>query len=140
MKLVCTEVELSTRMFTPGKRYEITEQVNRAVTVTDDLGHSRTMVLEDGRAKFGVGHTVSDRPLYAHFLKARREVQTLWPPITDEQDATLQAYAEYYGEGWQKELLLDWMKAGSRAPVEWGHLQRLRNTHGPKWLAQEYPA
>ena len=55
--------------------------------------------------------------------------------LTDDQDATLQAYAEWYGQGWQDQLRTDWMNAGSRAPVEWAHLQQLRNTHGPRWLS-----
>lgn len=61
----------------------------------------------------------------------------VWAELTSEQEETLQTYAEWYGKGWKDKLRSDWMRAGTHAPVEWSHLQRLRNTHGPMWLAQQ---
>jgi len=55
--------------------------------------------------------------------------------LTEQQDEALQSYAEWCGEGWKVQLSYDWMNAGSNYPGEWCELQRLRNTHGPSWLA-----
>lgn len=64
----------------------------------------------------------------------------VWKELTSEQDSTLQLYAEWYGKGWQEQLWSDWMRAGSRAPLDFGPLQQLRNSHGPMWLKQVHPA
>lgn len=63
----------------------------------------------------------------------------VWAKLTSEQELILQTYAEWYGKDWQGKLMNDWMRSGTHAPVEWGPLQRLRNTHGPLWLAQTHP-
>jgi len=47
---------------------------------------------------------------------------------------SLRSYARWAGEDWKKQLSLDWSRAGSRYPGDWGPLQRLRNTKGPQWL------
>lgn len=46
-----------------------------------------------------------------------------------ELDA-IKKFAAIHGDRWKRELSLAWMNAS-----EPGVLQRLRNTHGPKWLA-----
>lgn len=62
----------------------------------------------------------------------------VWPDLTEQQDSTLQLYAEWHGKGWQDKLRSDWMRAGSHAPLDFSPLQRLRNTHGPLWLKQAH--
>lgn len=55
---------------------------------------------------------------------------TTTKPITPEELAALKAYAAKHGDSWKNFLNADWMRA--RAEPE---LHRLRNTHGPRWLA-----
>ena len=59
------------------------------------------------------------------------------PQLTEEQDAAIQAYAEYHGKNWKKQLLEDWLN-GKDTRFNNGHLLRqVRNQFGPKWL-EEY--
>ncbi|WP_122523127.1 hypothetical protein [Pannonibacter phragmitetus] len=51
-------------------------------------------------------------------------------PLTPEEHAAVTAYALSHGENWKDELWADWMNGRTE-----GTLQRLRNTHGPSWLA-----
>lgn len=51
------------------------------------------------------------------------------PILEDEQVSELIGYAKAHGRRWKSDLSDDWMKA--KAPAA---LQRLRNTHGPRWL------
>ena len=56
------------------------------------------------------------------------------PQLTEEQDAAIQAYAEYHGKNWKKQLLDD-LLTGKDASRPNGHLLRqVRNQFGPKWL------
>lgn len=53
---------------------------------------------------------------------------------TPEQDAAIQAYAEYHGKNWKQQLLEDWL-TGKDVQFKDGHLLRqVRNQLGPKWL------
>lgn len=52
-----------------------------------------------------------------------------YAPITLAQDRALFGYAAIHGRKWKQRLLIAWQYAS-----EPGELQRLRNTHGPKWL------
>lgn len=51
-------------------------------------------------------------------------------PLDPEQASALGRYAEAYGSSWKDELRTAWVCA-SAEPI----LHRLRNTHGPAWLA-----
>lgn len=51
-------------------------------------------------------------------------------PLDPEQATALALYAVLHGPGWKDELRAAWMIA-SAEPI----LHRLRNTHGPAWLA-----
>lgn len=51
------------------------------------------------------------------------------PALTPDQLAAIVAYAAYHGRTWKESLRADWMTAHTS-----GHLQTLRNTHGPSWL------
>jgi hypothetical protein len=51
------------------------------------------------------------------------------PEPTPEEVAHLRAYAKRNGRSWKQALRNDWRNAVA-PPV----LQRLRNTHGPRWL------
>ncbi|ACM39300.1 conserved hypothetical protein (plasmid) [Allorhizobium ampelinum S4] len=54
------------------------------------------------------------------------------PPLTDEQERALQAYAAKHGRRWKSVLSNAWM---GEAPYDDGPLLRyLRNTRGPSWL------
>jgi len=57
------------------------------------------------------------------------------PAPTDEQIEALAGYAAYAGNGWRRQLALDWMVAGSRWHGPYELLHQLRNSHGPRWLA-----
>ncbi|HET6417261.1 MAG TPA: hypothetical protein VFG22_13275 [Polyangiales bacterium] len=57
-----------------------------------------------------------------------------FPELTDEEAETVRAYAEANGAEWKARLRSAWMRS-----AEPGILQRLRNTHGPSWLAQYSP-
>lgn len=58
--------------------------------------------------------------------------RTTWPPLTDEQQQALQAYAEKHGRRWRSILNNAWM---GEAPHDDGPvLRHLRNTRGPSWL------
>lgn len=59
--------------------------------------------------------------------------------LTPEQAETLKAYAAWAGKAWRKDLLSDWLRAGSRFPGEYAYLQQIRNQHGPRWLADLPP-
>ncbi len=61
-------------------------------------------------------------------LAYRREREA--QPVDDETVAALRAFAKRHGRSWKFELGVKWMNA-SADPV----LHRLRNTHGPTWLA-----
>lgn len=52
------------------------------------------------------------------------------PEITDAQRAALKAFAKKHGRSW-KSRLQDLWRSASASP----ELHRLRNTHGPRWLA-----
>ena len=53
---------------------------------------------------------------------------------TTEQLAELAKYAAWAGRTWKRELVGDWMRAGSDFPGDY-HLQhQLRNQQGPSWL------
>ena len=68
---------------------------------------------------------------------ARRKRHYVEP--TPEQLATLIAYVAWCRsigvDDWKSQLSLDWMRAGSRFDGSWAHLQQLRNSNGPSWLA-----
>lgn len=51
-------------------------------------------------------------------------------PLTPEQHAAVTGYALANGEDWKDRLAADWRDGRSDGP-----LQRLRNSHGPAWLA-----
>ncbi len=51
--------------------------------------------------------------------------------LTDEQCRALVVYAAQHGRTWKARLRDEWMRAAA-AP----ELHRLRNTHGPSWLAR----
>ena len=59
--------------------------------------------------------------------------------LTAQEKDTLQAYADAVGKGWKKQLSIDWLRAGTsvRLPAGcyYGHLQKLRISLGPAWLA-----
>jgi hypothetical protein len=57
-------------------------------------------------------------------------------PLTTEQEDALVAYAQAHGRTWKQQLQRDWMAAGSRWDGPYHLLHRLRNTHGPAWLAR----
>lgn len=50
--------------------------------------------------------------------------------LTAEQEAALAAFAAKTGRNWKSALSDAWMRAAA-PPI----LHRLRNTHGPSWLA-----
>lgn len=54
------------------------------------------------------------------------------PPLTDEQQAALQAYAARHGRRWKSILNNVWM--GGAPYDDGGTLRGIRNTHGPSWL------
>ncbi len=57
------------------------------------------------------------------------------------QLAALVDYAEHFGDRWKKQIVIDWIRAGSRWSGAWGLLQQVRNNAGPGWLeAFELPA
>ena len=60
-------------------------------------------------------------------LRERAEVENL----TDDQCRALVLYAAQHGQAWKARLRDEWMRAAA-AP----ELHRLRNTHGPSWLAR----
>jgi hypothetical protein len=51
------------------------------------------------------------------------------PALTPDQLAAIVAYAAYHGRAWKMALRGDWLTSQTS-----GHLQTLRNTHGPSWL------
>jgi hypothetical protein len=53
------------------------------------------------------------------------------PDLTPEQRTALEAFAAEHGRLWKSRLRDQWMNA-SATP----ELHRLRNTHGPSWLAR----
>jgi hypothetical protein len=59
--------------------------------------------------------------------------------LSPEQRATLIAYAILAGPAWKAKLRGDWMRAGTAIRLtggrQWAHLQQIRNTLGPAWLA-----
>jgi len=56
------------------------------------------------------------------------------PPLTEQEEAALQDYAARHGRSWKRILNYAWM---GEAPHDDGQLLRkLRNTHGPPWLAR----
>ncbi|AGS24575.1 hypothetical protein [Rhizobium etli] len=65
----------------------------------------------------------------ARVARCRREVL---PPLTDEQQAALQAYAAKHGRRWKSILSNAWM--GGPPHDDGGVLRGLRNSHGPTWL------
>ena len=66
-----------------------------------------------------------------------------YPDLTSEQIHVLRKYRDAVtlasdgSADWKRQLSADWMHAGSRFIDSdvWCTLQRLRNTHGPSWLA-----
>lgn len=56
-------------------------------------------------------------------------------PTIEQLDAIRQ-YANWAGGDWKERLASDWMRSGSEWSGEWAHLQQLRNTLGPAWLAK----
>ena len=54
-----------------------------------------------------------------------------YPIVTDEQLAALRDFADKHGRNWKGILMTGWLTA--KYP---GHLQALRNSHGPYWLAR----
>ncbi len=57
---------------------------------------------------------------------SKREFEAL----TEEQLTALREFAAAHGRSWKSELNIRWMRASA------GHvLHRIRNTHGPEWLA-----
>jgi hypothetical protein len=51
--------------------------------------------------------------------------------LTPDQLQALRDYAAHNGRHWKNALNADWLRARTT-----GHLQSLRNTHGPRWLAR----
>lgn len=75
-----------------------------------------------------------------------------YPTPSDEEMRALYDYREWWllhqhnhpkdflkSWTWKKQLLDDWMRAGSIWPGEWAPLQRLRNSHGPSWVTRDGP-
>lgn len=55
--------------------------------------------------------------------------------LTPEQAATLRAYVLDHGNSWRKQIMDDWMNAGTRwRGGEYAYLQQIRNQRGPRWL------
>ena len=54
------------------------------------------------------------------------------PPLTNEQQQVLQAYAAKHGRRWKSVLSNAWM--GGPPYDDGGILRSLRNSHGPTWL------
>lgn len=52
-------------------------------------------------------------------------------PLTEEELAAVIKYAKANGRSWKNKLRSDWMNCRTE-----GVLHRLRNTHGPSWLAK----
>jgi hypothetical protein len=58
---------------------------------------------------------------------------------TPEQLTALRAFARFYGRTWKSRLRQCWMTVDYRelpSSIDYGHLQRLRNTLGPSWLVR----
>ena len=51
-------------------------------------------------------------------------------PLTDDEMAAITEFAQVHGRTWKAKLRDLWMRAAAPAT-----LHRLRNTHGPAWLA-----
>ena len=54
-----------------------------------------------------------------------------YEPLTPEELTALQSFAAYAGRYWKQDLRDAWMNASMP-----GHLHKLRNSHGPSWLAK----
>ena len=54
--------------------------------------------------------------------------------LTPEQLEAVTAYAAWAGVDWHSQLVIDWQRGGSRWSGDYHILQKLRNTHGIKWL------
>jgi len=54
-----------------------------------------------------------------------------FPPLSPEELRAIQAYAARHGRRWKSELRTAWFNAS-----EPGHLQSIRNSHGPTWLTR----
>lgn len=61
------------------------------------------------------------------------------PVCTDEEMAELRTFAAVNGRTWKDDILYGfWMRGipvRDKAGTEYPTLYRLRNTHGPSWLA-----
>jgi hypothetical protein len=57
--------------------------------------------------------------------------KTQYVDLTADQWIVLRRFAGENGRRWKAALLTAWMNGGTS-----GELQRLRNTHGPSWLAR----
>lgn len=51
--------------------------------------------------------------------------------LTEDQAVAVRAFAEKHGKKWKHQLSMAWIKAAAGP-----ELQQVRNTLGPKWLAE----
>lgn len=60
----------------------------------------------------------------------------VYDPLTQEQIVALDSFQKSYGKQWKQSLSNCWMNSAypKVSQDEAAALQKLRNTHGPKWL------
>jgi hypothetical protein len=63
----------------------------------------------------------------------RARTMETFAPLTTDQEAAVISYAAYAGRNWKSALLAAWMNSATHQTQ--GHLQAIRNSHGPSWLA-----
>ncbi|QWW77517.1 MULTISPECIES: SANT/Myb-like DNA-binding domain-containing protein [Hyphomicrobiales] len=71
-------------------------------------------------------------PVVASKIATTRPKRERLPPLTEEEEQALQAYAAKHGRRWKSVLNHVWM--GGAPYDDGGALRRLRNSHGPSWL------
>lgn len=62
-----------------------------------------------------------------------------FPPLSFDQMYALDSFKQAHGDKWRERLRRSWMVGTYKGITadEMAHLQRLRNTHGPKWLKEQ---
>ncbi|MBP1886584.1 hypothetical protein [Sinorhizobium mexicanum] len=71
-------------------------------------------------------------PTAASKVATTRPKREKLPPLTEEEEQVIQAYAAKHGRRWKSILNRVWM--GGPPYDDGGTLRRLRNSHGPSWL------
>lgn len=63
----------------------------------------------------------------------------VYDTLTQEQSVALDSFKKAYGKQWKQSLSNCWMNSAypKVSRNEAAELQKLRNTHGPQWLASQ---